>query len=713
MITLGSDIGGTFTDFVEVDEDSGRIEVYKCLTTPADPSQAIEEGVRVLTERQGRTAGAIDAMVHGTTLVINAVIERKGARTGLVTTRGFRDVLEIGREKRFDAYDLQIEFPEPIVPRYLRLEVIERMHATGAVLTPLDEASARAALRELLDAGCESIAVCLLHSYRNPAHERRIGEISLEMAPHIPVTLSCDVLPEMKEYERTTTTTLNAYAKPVASRYLTRLEERVRDRGFRGELLMMMSSGGINSVAFAREFPVQIIESGPAAGTLGAAHFARLANLDKVMAFDMGGTTAKLALVENGKAIRTNDFEVAHVHRFKPGSGIPVRISVVDLIEIGAGGGSIARRTQVGTLQVGPESSSAVPGPACYGQGGTQPTVSDADLVLGYLDAGHFLGGRMQLDTEAAKAAIARTLAEPLGISVEEAAFGIHAIVNENMASAAKAYASEKGENPRSCALVAFGGAGPVHACDLAARLGIETVLIPPRAGVAAAFGMIVAPVAYDAVRSHRMLFRDLTPEILEGIHAEMRAECAARLPKTVRQAEVAFECSVDMRYLGQGYDVSAPYSGDGAAAIEAMRAAFERVYLKLYGRVYPHLPLEIMNFRISAAASRHVSQLAEGASTASGDGKVGTRRAYCPKTRAWKEFTVHRRAAMGRDTEVPGPCIVEENESTTVIPSGARAHLDAHGSLIVKLAKTLGDRPPVANADTGGLSPKGLEVTA
>jgi N-methylhydantoinase A len=690
VITLGSDIGGTFTDFVEVDERSGRVEVYKCLTTPGDPSEAIEEGVRELTRRQGRTAAAIDVMVHGTTLVINAVIERKGAKTGLITTRGFRDVLEIGREKRFDAYDLQIEFPEPLVPRHLRMEITERMHATGAVLTPLDEASVREAIGNLVDAGCESVAVCLLHSYRNAAHERRVREIVGEVAPGMPVTLSSDVLPEMKEYERTTTTAINAYAKPVTARYLTKLEERVKERGFKGEFLMMQSSGGINSVGFAREFPVQIIESGPAAGTLGAAHFARLANLDKVLAFDMGGTTAKLALVEGGRAIRTNNFEVAHVHRFKPGSGIPVRISVVDLIEIGAGGGSIARRTPVGTLQVGPESSSAIPGPACYGQGGMNPTVSDADLVLGYLDADHFLGGRMKLDKAAAERALKSVIADPLGITTEEAAFGVHAIVNENMASAAKAYVSEKGENPRSCALVGFGGAGPVHACDLAARLGIETVLIPPRAGVAAAFGMIVAPVSYDAVRSRRMLFSDLKAGPLDEIHQEMALECAQRLPRTVNPAEITYEYSVDMRYLGQGYDVNAilPKADNHAGAVTAMRAAFERTYLKLYGRIFPDLALEIMNFRLTASSQRHVSDVGGVSSSARGDGKIGTRRAFCPKKRAWAEFAVHRRDTIEPGVKFPGPAIVEENESTTVVPSGAQAYVDTHGSLIIKLAK-------------------------
>ncbi|OZI19809.1 hypothetical protein CAL26_19780 [Bordetella genomosp. 9] len=689
VITIGSDIGGTFTDFVEVNETDGEIRVYKTLTTPDDPSRAIEQGVAELAGGRDGGMKAVDVMVHGTTLVINAVIERKGAKTGLITTRGFRDVLEIGREKRFDAYDLQIEYPQPLVPRYLRMEVDERLHATGAVVAGLDEASVRKAVQALKDEGCESLAVCLLHAYRNPAHERRVREIAQEMMPDCRISLSSDVLPEMKEYERTTTTVVNAYAKPVASRYLSKLQDRLRGKGFKGEMLMMMSSGGINSVDFAREFPVQIIESGPAAGTLGAAHFARLAQLDKVLAFDMGGTTAKLALVENGHAALTNDFEVAHVHRFKPGSGIPVRVSVVDLIEIGAGGGSIARRTPVGTLQVGPRSASAVPGPACYGQGGTDPTVSDADLVLGYLDPAHFLGGRMALDKAAAERAIDATLASPLGISTEEAAFGVHAIVNENMASAAKAYVSEKGENPKSCALVAFGGAGPVHACDLAARLGIRTVLIPPRAGVAAAFGMIVAPVMYAAVRSRRMLFKDLSADKLDAVFAEMFQECRERLPGTVNAGQVEYEYSVDMRYLGQGYDVTATFAKEGGheAVLSAIRASFEDTYRRLYGRIFQDLPLEIMNFRVTASAQRRIASGTGATRAAEGDGKIGTRRAFCTRTRQWMEFGVHRRAEIAPGQPFPGPAIVEENESTTVVPSGSRIHVDAHGSLIIELS--------------------------
>lgn len=688
MITIGSDIGGTFTDFVEIDERSGRFDVYKTLTTPDDPSRAVDDGVIELTSRQGQSPRAVDVMVHGTTLVINAVIERKGSKTGLITTKGFRDVLEIGREKRFDAYDLQIEFPQPLVPRYLRLEVDERIHASGQVLKALDETQVREVVSELLSQGCASIAVCLINSYAHPLHERRVREIIHEMAPDCAVSLSSEVLPEMKEFERASTTVINAYSKPVTAQYLSRLQKRLEGAGFGGELLLMQSSGGINSVDFAREFPVQIIESGPAAGTLGAAHFAQLADLDKVLAFDMGGTTAKLALVDEGRATRTNDFEVAHVHRFKRGSGLPVRVSVVDLIEIGAGGGSIAHLTPVGTIQVGPESSSAVPGPACYGQGGTNPTVSDADLLLGYLDPERFLGGRMRLDKDAAKKAVESALAAPLGISVDEAAYGAYVIVNENMASAAKAYLSEKGENPRSCALVAFGGAGPVHACDLAARLGVRTVLIPPHAGVAAAFGMIVAPVTYDAVRSRRMLLDHVTPDVWQGLYREMKAECLSRLPSTINREDLKYECSVDMRYLGQGYDINVVVGVDDQESdvISAIQEDFEQAYTKLYGRVFSGKPLEIMNFRLSASAMRSVPEVTAVNDGAKGTGLRGTRSAFCPARQAWTEFSVHRREQIEPGLEFDGPAIVEENESTTIIPSGARAHVDVNGSLIIHL---------------------------
>lgn len=436
-IGIGCDIGGTFTDLLMIDEATGTAYVEKVLTTPDDPSRAIETGLRSL---EGMLPGALaDAamLVHGTTLVINAVIERKGARTGLITTRGFRDVLEIGREKRYDGNDLQIRFPDPLVARPLRLEVDERIHTSGRVLTPLNEAGVEAAVSALVGQGAQSIAVCLLNSFANPAHELRVGEIAAKVAPGLPVTLSHQVVRELTEYERTTTTAINAYTRPVVDRYVHRLDVRLQDVGFGGEFLLMQSCGGLNSAAMARQFPVQIIESGPAAGMIGAAHYARLAGFSKALAFDMGGTTAKMCLVIGGRVGRVNELEVDRVHRFKRGSGIPVRVPVVDLMEIGAGGGSIAKVSAKGTMDVGPESASAMPGPVSYRQGGTEPTVSDADLVLGYLNPSYFLGGRMSLDRKAAARAIEKKLGHPLGLATDKAAWGIHSLVNENMASAA------------------------------------------------------------------------------------------------------------------------------------------------------------------------------------------------------------------------------------------------------------------------------------
>ncbi|MBC5767886.1 hydantoinase B/oxoprolinase family protein [Ramlibacter albus] len=688
-IGIGCDIGGTFTDLLLIDETTGTAHVEKVLTTPDDPSRAIETGLRSLDAMAPGTVREAAMLVHGTTLVINAVIERKGARTGLITTRGFRDVLEIGREKRYDGNDLQIRFPEPLVTRPLRTEVDERVHTSGRVLTPLDEATVEAAVKKLVDGGVQSIAVCLLNSFANPAHEVRVGEIAARVAPDIPVTLSHQVLRELKEYERTTTTVINAYAKPVVDRYLQRLDGRLHDVGFGGEFLLMQSSGGLNSAAMARQFPVQIIESGPAAGMIGAAHYARLAGFDKVLAFDMGGTTAKMCLVMQGRVGRVNELEVDRVHRFKRGSGIPVRVPVVDLMEIGAGGGSIAKVSAKGTMEVGPESASAMPGPVSYGQGGTEPTVSDADLVLGYLNPSYFLGGRMPLDREKAAAAIEIELGIPLGLSTEKAAWGIHSLVNENMASAAKVYVAEKGESPSSCAIVAFGGAGPVHAYDLARRIGARTVVIPPRAGVASAFGMLIAPASYDTVRTHRTRARKADAAQLEPVYAQMQDEARAGLPKSAKPESVWFERSADVRYVGQGYDVSVPVTPQmlKQGALEpALRAAFNEVYLKLYGRVFDELELEVMSLRVTAFAP---GKTFADAAPVPKDGTVAAaarRDAWCPVSEAFVEHAVYHRAALPAGATVQGPAIVEEPESTTIVGKGATMTVDASGSLVVRV---------------------------
>jgi len=558
-ISIGCDIGGTFTDLVMINDETGAIEVEKVLTTPSDPSLGIERGLQTFNDRIENCISQASLLVHGTTLVINAVLERKGAVTGLITTRGFRDVVEIATEKRYDGNDLQIDLPEPLVPRPLRLEVDERMHASGVVLTEVDEKSVVRAAETLLARGAKSIAVCLINSFANPEHEKRIGEILARIAPSTPVTLSHEVMRELKEYERATTTIVNAYAKPIVSRYLAMLEKRLDRLKFSGSLLMMQSSGGINSADHARRFPVQIIESGPAAGAIAAAHYAKMADQGTVLAFDMGGTTAKMCLVKDGRVARVHELEVGRVRRFKRGSGLPVRIPVVDLMEIGAGGGSLAQVSAKGTLEVGPESSGAEPGPACYGLGGERPTVSDADLVLGYLNPDYFLGAQMKLSTSAAHRAIEVNLAKPLNLSVVEAAWGVHSVVNENMASAAKVYVAEKGEDPSSCAIVAFGGAGPVHASDLARRIGAKTVLIPPRAGVASAFGMLVAPMTFDTVRTNRMRLSKTSALTLETIFGELEIDARQGIPASTPSSSIVFERTLDVRYLGQGYDVSVP----------------------------------------------------------------------------------------------------------------------------------------------------------
>ncbi|MBT6094008.1 MAG: hydantoinase/oxoprolinase family protein [Rhodospirillaceae bacterium] len=684
--SLGSDIGGTFTDFALADDATGEVRIHKCLTTPDDPSVAVAEGVAALG------ANALENLayhIHGTTLVINAVIERKGAKTGLITTRGARDVLEIGREKRYDGYDLKISFPEPLVPRPSRLEIDERLYADGQARTELNEETVRAAVKTLVDQGIESIAVSLLHAYRNPAHEQRVGAIIAEMAPNIPISLSSEVLPEMKEYERTSTTVINAYAKPAAANYLNRLNQRMADAGAASELLLMLSSGGTTTSATAREFPVQIIESGPAAGALGAAHYARLAGIDHVLAFDMGGTTAKMCLVNDGGVAKTTEFEVAHVHRFKTGSGFPVHIPVVDLMEIGAGGGSIARVTEVGTVQVGPESAGAQPGPACYGQGGTEPTVSDADLVLGYLDAGHFLGGGMALDIDAARTALKAGIADALDLSIEDAAWGVHGIVNENMASAAKVYVTERGEDPARYTMVAFGGAGPVHAVDFARRLGVKHVLIPPHAGVASALGMIVAPIAFDTVRSQPMRLSGADPATLRATFDAMAAECRNRMPADIAPDRITDQLSFDMRYVGQGYHeniaIAPNMLGDGFES--AVTEAFNAAYTKLYGRVYDDLDLEIINLRLSASAPARIGDFGGAGAGNTNASPVSTRSAYCAHTGGYVDHGVFRRTDLAPGFEARGPVIIEENESTTVAGSNCVVRVDEHGSLLIELS--------------------------
>ncbi len=687
---LGCDIGGTFTDFVLLDDATGTVHTHKCLTTPGDPSDAVEQGVRGLAAAVPGFLAGCGEVIHGTTLVINAIIERKGAPTGLITTRGFRDVLELGREIRYAPYDIFAEFPAPLVPRRLRVEVDERMRADGGVLTPLDETQARAAVRQLRDSGVRSIAVCLLHSYENPAHERRLAEIVAEEAPDCSVSVSTEVLPQIKEYERTSTTVTNAYVKPLTGEYLARLEGRLRSLGFDGRLFIMLSSGGITSVETAARFPVRIIESGPTAAVIAGEYYGKRFGIEEMFCFDMGGTTAKSCLIQKGEAGVVPTFEVGRVQRFMRGSGLTIQVPVVDLMEIGAGGGSIAAVSKMGTLQVGPQSSGAAPGPMCYGRGGDQPCVTDADLLLGYLDPDYFLGGEMTLDADAARRGIEEQIAGPLGVPYLQAVWGVHDLINETMAAAAKTHIAEKGGNPRLVTVAAFGGAGPVHAYGLATKLGAPRLIVPPNAGVGSALGFFTAPRAFDLVRSHKVALAQADLDELEARFAAMEVDGVAALQAEADPGAVRFERSLDARFVGQGSETRVPIPEADVRGLsrEALRARFDGIYEQLYGRTYPDSPLELINLRVRASLPVRLLELPRiGARGGGLDAATkGERPAYSP---ASGDFVPHRvldRYALGEGASFEGPAIVEERESTVVIGEGAAARIDDVGFLWIDL---------------------------
>src|SRR5512136_2619513 len=601
---LGCDIGGTFTDFVLLNDETGEIKIYKCLTTPKDPSDAVEHGIREMEKPTPGFVEKMDEVIHGTTLVINSIIERKGAKTGLITTKGFRDVLEIGRGIRYAPYDVFAEFPKPLIPRQFRLEVDERVRSDGTVLKPLDPEEARQRIRSLLNMGVESIAVCLINSFENPTHELMLKEIIEQEAPGVSVSISFRVLPQIKEYERTSTTATNAYVKPLTGKYLSRLSGRLESIGFKGKLFIMLSSGGVTSVETAAEFPVRIIESGPTAAVIAGQYYGKLFNISEMFCFDMGGTTAKSCLIQKGVAGVVPTFEVGRVQRFMKGSGLTIQVPVVDLMEIGAGGGSIAKVSRMGTLHVGPESSGAAPGPICYGRGGKDPCVTDADLLLGYLDENYFLGGTMKLDKEAARRGVEEKIAKPLGVSFIQAVWGIHDLINETMAAAAKTHIAEKGGNPKIVTIAAFGGAGPVHAYGLARKLGSPRMLIPPNAGVGSAMGFFTAPRAFDLLRSHKVALSIASFDEIEKIFRGLEEDAAKILKKETADETIRYERSVDMRFVGQGSETNVPVTERDFIKLkrENIRKRFDQIYEKLYGRTYPDSAVEFINFKVRAS---------------------------------------------------------------------------------------------------------------
>jgi N-methylhydantoinase A len=688
MYRVGIDIGGTFTDMLLVGED-GTAVIGKTLTTPGDPSLAVENALKPVLQNGTVNSQERGTLIHGTTLVTNALIERKGAPTALLTTSGFRDAVEIGREHRYELYDLNLELPKPLVPRHLRFDVPERIAADGSVLEPLDEDFVRRLVTELRDNGIKAIAISYLNSYRNPAHERRTGEIVAEVAPLIRVSLSSEVVAEIRELQRTSTTLANVYVQERVSDYLAQLEARLETIGFIGSFFVMLSSGGIATRDTASRFPVRLLESGPAAGALAAAQAGMVSGHRDLLSFDMGGTTAKLCVIDDGRPLKTHEFEVDRVYRFRKGSGLPVRIPVIDMIEIGAGGGSMARIDSLGLLKVGPESSGADPGPVCYGQGGTEPTVTDADLILGYLDPRYFLGGKMPLDVEAARIALGR-LGQRLGMTVEQVAWGIHQIVNENMANAARAHLGERGKDPRRLPMYAFGGAGPVHGYGVAEILRLPALISPIGAGVGSTFGLLAAPLAFDFVRSAYSRLDELDWQFANGLLNEMAAEGRKVLESSgLPGEEISYQRTADMRYVGQGHEVSVSLP-DGTLEskhLETIIGTFEKTYQALYGRKGPDVPLEIINWRVVARGPEpQLNMQLQRESLKRGDAIKGSRSAYFSARGGYGETPVYDRYALKPGMSFGGPAIVEERESTLIIGARGRARVDDRLHIVVDL---------------------------
>ncbi|MGR3490536.1 MAG: hydantoinase/oxoprolinase family protein [Shimia sp.] len=675
---LGVDIGGTFTDVVL--EGPTGITSTKVLTTYAAPEDAILEGIATVCDQAEIAPGQVGQIIHGTTLATNALIERRGAKTALITTEGFRDVIEMRTESRFEQYDLNLVLPEPLLPRQFRFTVPERVDANGTALIPFDRAAVEEVADRIATAGFESVAVGLLHSYLNPAHERMVREVLVQRCPGVSVSLSSDVSPQMREYERFNTTVANAYIKPLMHAYLTRLEERLRAQGVRAQVFMIHSGGGIMALEDAAEFPVRLVESGPAGGAVFAAHIAARHGLDKVLSFDMGGTTAKICLIKNQTPRTARVFEVARSYRFKKGSGMPISIPVIDMVEIGAGGGSLAHVDALRQIRVGPESAGSEPGPACYGRGGARPAVTDADLVLGKLDPKNFAGGAIALDPSASKAVFVAEIGERLAMDATEAAFGVAEVVDENMANAARVHAVENGEDLSEYTMIAFGGAAPLHAARLCEKLGIERCLVPPGAGVGSAIGFLRAPFSFEATRSVYMKLSDFDALKADTLISELTEEATGFVRSCDADAPIETITRVYMRYTGQGWEIPVEVGETlGGAALEQL---FEAEYTKLFARPIAGLDVEITVWAVNATTPPEevapVERLNDG-ETAVIDGKCSFFDAA--------EGTFVPGYKYDRETLPPGrnidfPARIYERETTIILPLSRRAICQPDGCI-------------------------------
>jgi N-methylhydantoinase A len=682
---LAVDIGGTFTDLA-LELGPKRFSA-KVLTTPRAPEEGVLAGIELVMRQAGLKPADLSLIIHGTTLATNAIIERKGARTALLVTEGFRDSIEMAYENRFEQYDIFMDKPPPLVPRHLRFGIKERLDSRGNVLIPLDEAAVAALAPKLKAAGTEAVAIGYMHAYLDGKHERRTRDILAELLPGIAITLSSEVSPEIREYERWSTAVANAYVQPVMDRYLGRLAEALKQRGFACPLFLITSGGGLTTLDTARRFPIRLVESGPAGGAILAAGLAKQCGIDKVLSFDMGGTTAKICLIDDGEPQHSRTFEVARQYRFLKGSGLPLRIPVIEMVEIGAGGGSIASVDSMARIHVGPESAGSEPGPACYNRGGTAPTVTDANVVLGRLDPDYFAGGSIKLAADKAEAAIEKGVGAPLNLDRLQGAFGISEIVEENMANAARVHAVERGKELQDRTLIAFGGAAPIHAARLAEKLGIRRVMIPSGAGVGSAVGFLMAPVAYEVARSRYVQLDDsFDPAAVNSLFAEMRAEAEAVVRAGAPGAELVETRTADMRYRGQGHEITVtlPAGAFDTASKEKLTKAFEETYAATFGRVIPGLQAEIMNWTLRLAAAQAPLPPCPPQPADQPAKPAATRRLFDPTELALSEVPVYRRPDLAPGAALAGPAVIVEDETTTIIPRGFTARINPLGCILL-----------------------------
>ncbi|MEP0940433.1 MAG: hydantoinase/oxoprolinase family protein [Rhizobiaceae bacterium] len=691
-IRMGVDIGGTFTDVVlEID---GQHTSTKVLTTYAAPENAIIEGIHQVCAKAGIGPGDIGQIIHGTTLATNALIERRGAKTALITTKGFRDVIEMRTESRFEQYDLNLQLPDPLLPRNRRYTVAGRIDATGQVLEPIDRAEVEALADELVFAGYESIAVGLIHSYANDSHEKLVRDVLQEKLPDAMISISSEVSPQMREYERFNTVVANAYIKPLMKSYLGQLKDRLRDQGIDCNIFLMHSGGGIISIESAAEFPVRLVESGPAGGAVFAAHIAARYGLDKVLSFDMGGTTAKICLIKNQTPKTSRVFEVARTYRFKKGSGMPISIPVIDMVEIGAGGGSLAHVDAMRQIRVGPESAGSEPGPACYGRGGKQPAVTDADLILGKLDPENFAGGSIKLNAENSATALEEVLGKTLDMDAQTAGFGLAEVVDENMANAARVHAVENGEDLSEYTMIAFGGAAPLHAGRLCEKLGVERLLVPPGAGVGSAIGFLCAPFSFEANRSVYMKLSDFASDTIVTLLKELQREATGFVRNCDAEADILSDFKVYMRYTGQGWEIPITLTADQALNPDAdtFLRLFEDDYTKLFGRPVEGLDVEITVWAVNATTPPKPVERIDQVHKLSPAISTGSRSIFDPALGKAIESDIVERTTMRAGHRVAGPAVITEDETTIIVPSSRQAHRQTDGCIDVLNQKT-GDK--------------------